>query len=276
MAQLQILAARWPDQRASRHRAGRSPAGPSRCRARHARRRPCARRRRTRRCCSPSAASTWRAPSEAGDRRSAMQRASTSLERALGGTARRSEGLALYGRALYLSGNYSEAERILRDAVATSPVDLEAFAFLADAAERLGHDVDRARRVGEPRCARRRHGASDHPPRTRAPRIGRPLAARRRRAHRRAVPVPGRRHAASTTRRRSACWPRRAGGTGRRRGGDARESLQRTRGPRRSIRATRDCSDCPADSLTGRIDRSDSLAVTRRGSSRSAARRPRS
>ena len=71
----------------------------------------------------------------------AVQRAITSLETALGGTARRSEGLALYGRALFLANNYTESERILRDAVATSPVDPEAFAFLADAAERLGHDV---------------------------------------------------------------------------------------------------------------------------------------
>jgi predicted Zn-dependent protease len=94
------------------------------------------------------------------------------LEKAMGGTARRSEGLALYGRAMSLSGNDVEAERILRDAVATSPVDPEAFGFLADSAERLGHltaardalmnlDVldgdtalpatrlDRARRIGE-------------------------------------------------------------------------------------------------------------------------------
>ena len=34
-----------------------------------------------------------------------------------------------------------EAERILREAVATTPVDPEAFAFLADASEHLGHDV---------------------------------------------------------------------------------------------------------------------------------------
>ena len=65
----------------------------------------------------------------------------TVLERALGGTARRSEGLALYGRALYLSGDAAGAERLLREAVATSPVDLEAFAFLADAAERLRHPL---------------------------------------------------------------------------------------------------------------------------------------
>lgn len=70
-----------------------------------------------------------------------IQRATGALEQALGGTARRSEGLALYGRVLYISGNYPEAERILRDAVATSPVDPEAFGFLADAAERMSHDM---------------------------------------------------------------------------------------------------------------------------------------
>jgi tetratricopeptide (TPR) repeat protein len=71
--------------------------------------------------------------------RGSVRRALASLETALGGTARRSEGLALYGRALYLSGDVVGAERILREAAATSPVDLEAFAFLADAAEQQGH-----------------------------------------------------------------------------------------------------------------------------------------
>jgi Flp pilus assembly protein TadD len=69
----------------------------------------------------------------------AARRALTALERALAGTARRSEGLALYGRALYLSGDVAGAERLLREAVHTSPVDAEAFSFLADASERLGH-----------------------------------------------------------------------------------------------------------------------------------------
>lgn len=64
------------------------------------------------------------------------------LESALGGTARRSEGLALYGRALFLAGQLQEAERILREAVATTPVDTEAYAFLADASEALSHDVE--------------------------------------------------------------------------------------------------------------------------------------
>ena len=101
-----------------------------------------------------------------------VQRAIATLEKAMGGTARRSEGLALFGRAVALSGNDVEAERILREAVATSPVVPEAFGYLADTAERLGHvpaardalmnlDVldgdnapaavrlDRARRIGE-------------------------------------------------------------------------------------------------------------------------------
>ena len=71
----------------------------------------------------------------------AAARAVAILESALAGSARRSEGLALYGRALFLSGNLTEAERVLRNAVATTPVHTEAFGFLADAAERLGHDL---------------------------------------------------------------------------------------------------------------------------------------
>jgi Flp pilus assembly protein TadD len=71
-----------------------------------------------------------------------ISRALDVLESALGGTARRSEGLALYGRALFLAGQLPEAERILREAVATTPVDTEAYAFLADASEALSHDVE--------------------------------------------------------------------------------------------------------------------------------------
>jgi tetratricopeptide (TPR) repeat protein len=73
-----------------------------------------------------------------GDR-VAVTRALDALEQALGGTARRSEGLALFGRALWLKGDYEGAERILREAVATSPVDPAAFRYLADASERLSH-----------------------------------------------------------------------------------------------------------------------------------------
>ncbi len=80
-----------------------------------------------------------RQPAGSGE---SVQRALESIERALGGTAPRSEGLALFGRALSMSGNYVDAERILKDAVATSPVTPEAFLYLADASERLGHDLE--------------------------------------------------------------------------------------------------------------------------------------
>lgn len=75
-----------------------------------------------------------------GDR-AAVGSALSYLERALGGTARRSEGLALFGRALHLSGDAAQAERILAEAIATSPVYPAAFEYLADVAERLGHDA---------------------------------------------------------------------------------------------------------------------------------------
>jgi len=68
-----------------------------------------------------------------------ITRALDVIGRALAGSAPRSEGLALYGRALFVSGRHVEAETALREAVSTSPVDPEAFAFLADAAEALGH-----------------------------------------------------------------------------------------------------------------------------------------
>ena len=71
--------------------------------------------------------------------RASVTRALEALEKALGGTARRSEGLALFGRALSLSRDDEAAERILREAIATSPVDPDAFAYLADASERLSH-----------------------------------------------------------------------------------------------------------------------------------------
>ena len=71
----------------------------------------------------------------------AIGRALDMIERAIGGSAPRSESLALYGRALFVSGRHADAERVLREAVSTSPVDPEAFEFLADAAESLRHDL---------------------------------------------------------------------------------------------------------------------------------------
>jgi tetratricopeptide (TPR) repeat protein len=71
--------------------------------------------------------------------RDAIQRSLAYLEQALGGTARRSEGLALFGRALHVSGDARQAERILHEAIATSPVYPAAFEYLADVAEELSH-----------------------------------------------------------------------------------------------------------------------------------------
>lgn len=86
-------------------------------------------------------ARVYLARAERGGDRSGIARALVVLERALGGNAPRSEGLALYGRALFLTGDFIDAERILQEAVATSPIDLEAFSFLADAAIRLSHPL---------------------------------------------------------------------------------------------------------------------------------------
>jgi tetratricopeptide (TPR) repeat protein len=61
------------------------------------------------------------------------------LEQALTGGGRRSETLALLGRAQFLSGDPAASERSLTDAVAVSPVAPEAFEYLADTAERLTH-----------------------------------------------------------------------------------------------------------------------------------------
>lgn len=79
------------------------------------------------------------------DRR-AVTLALSALERAIGTTTRRSEGLALLGRALYLSGDPAGALRVLGDAVAAVPMVVEAFGFTADAAERL-NQFDEARQA---------------------------------------------------------------------------------------------------------------------------------
>ena len=61
-----------------------------------------------------------------------------------------SETLALYGRALLFSGNSREAQRILQQAVARTPVDATAYRYLAEASTNLG-DLTTAR------AARARH-----------------------------------------------------------------------------------------------------------------------
>jgi tetratricopeptide (TPR) repeat protein len=74
--------------------------------------------------------------------RTSLRRAIEALDRALAGPTDRSEALALMGHARFLSGDYAAAERTLGEAVTTSPVYTEAFGFLADTAERLGHDLE--------------------------------------------------------------------------------------------------------------------------------------
>lgn len=76
-----------------------------------------------------------------GDRQSAL-RALSMLRRLAGRAGARSETLALYGRAQFIANDLSLSERTLREATVTSPIDVEAFAFLADSAERLGHARD--------------------------------------------------------------------------------------------------------------------------------------
>jgi Flp pilus assembly protein TadD len=74
------------------------------------------------------------------DRRSAQQALDTFTP--LLGSAPPSEDLALCGRAQFLLGNYAEAERLLRAAIGTSPVAPDAYAYMADTAERLGQTAD--------------------------------------------------------------------------------------------------------------------------------------
>jgi len=57
-----------------------------------------------------------------------------------------SEALALFGRALMLSGSLDLAETVLQEATEKRPVDPQAFYYLAGAAERRGH-ADIARRA---------------------------------------------------------------------------------------------------------------------------------
>src|SRR5262249_38611436 len=81
---------------------------------------------------------------QAADRQNdpvALSKALKALKPAAGLSNASSEALALYGRALYLSGNIVEAERTLQRAVTKMPIDPIAFRYLGDAAQRLGHTM---------------------------------------------------------------------------------------------------------------------------------------
>ena len=80
----------------------------------------------------------WLEIAQSRGERVALSKALGALEGAVG-TDNSSEALTLFGRALLLTSDEETAERMLLDATARKPVDPLAFAYLADAAERLGH-----------------------------------------------------------------------------------------------------------------------------------------
>ena len=80
----------------------------------------------------------WLDVAETRHDRVALSKALGALERAAA-TGDDSQGLALLGRAQLLASNPTEAERTLTEATMRRPIEPMAFAYLADAAERLGH-----------------------------------------------------------------------------------------------------------------------------------------
>jgi len=81
----------------------------------------------------------WLASAEAQEDTVALGKAIEALQPAAAKSDATSEARALYGRALALSGNLAAAERLLQQAVATTPVDPSAYRYLAEVARRLGH-----------------------------------------------------------------------------------------------------------------------------------------
>ena len=87
----------------------------------------------------------------------ALSKAIGALQPTAGRATASSEALALYGRALYLSGETGGAERTLQEATRRMPVEPLAFRYLAAASDRLGH-------VAPARDALRRYVALIDPP----------------------------------------------------------------------------------------------------------------
>lgn len=81
----------------------------------------------------------WLESAELRNDRIALSKALEALQPTVGRAAASSETLALYGRALFLSGDAEGAERTLRQATTRFPVEPVAFRHLSAAAERLGH-----------------------------------------------------------------------------------------------------------------------------------------
>jgi tetratricopeptide (TPR) repeat protein len=80
----------------------------------------------------------WLENAQAGNDRIALSKALGALEQAMG-TEDGSEVMVLFGRALLMAADNESAERMLDDASTKEPVDPQAFYYLAEASERLGH-----------------------------------------------------------------------------------------------------------------------------------------
>ena len=81
----------------------------------------------------------WLDSSNGGRDRIALGKALEALQEAVTRPDDTHEARALLGRALLLASDVEAAERVLQQAVSSTPIDPQAFLFLADAAEQLGH-----------------------------------------------------------------------------------------------------------------------------------------
>jgi tetratricopeptide (TPR) repeat protein len=81
----------------------------------------------------------WLEAAEPRNDRVALSKAIEALQPIAASATASSDALALYGRAILLSGDARTAERILLRAADRPPVDPETFRRLADASQRLGH-----------------------------------------------------------------------------------------------------------------------------------------
>jgi predicted Zn-dependent protease len=81
----------------------------------------------------------WLDAAEARNDRVALSKAIGALGPIAASATASGETLALYGRAMLLSGDARSAERFLLEAAGRAPVDPDTYRRLADAAQRLGH-----------------------------------------------------------------------------------------------------------------------------------------
>jgi tetratricopeptide (TPR) repeat protein len=83
----------------------------------------------------------WLENAQNGQDRIALSKALEALQAVPPDAEEGPEARMLYGRALLMTGDRDLAEKVLEDAVTHHPVDPQAFLYLADAAEGLGHLV---------------------------------------------------------------------------------------------------------------------------------------